>query len=246
MSDQFTPDPLELDDDAHERLRGMLPAYAIVRLQGAPDSFAWQPLISHLATCASCREELDELLLLLRETATGAADAEPDMPSFDLSALPPFNRRGGPQEEARPLLASQPAPPHPAGPTPRELHLNLGATLLQAMRRPQLAGAFRQNGAGAPGAPGELHHQLSVGAPDPIDIGLDVALSDPQRSLYRLQVTVVATGDPFEQAGHTVTLSYEGRSAAAITDQRGCVVFSGVPHEALGRLQLSVQLCSSG
>jgi hypothetical protein len=57
---------------------------------------------------------------------------------------------------------------------------------------------------------------------------------------------VVAAGDPFDQGGHAVTLRYEGHSAAAVTDERGCVVFSGVPHAALGRLQISVLLHSAG
>jgi hypothetical protein len=235
MSDQFMPDPLERGDDAHERLRNMLPAYAILRMQGEPDPREWQPLIQHLATCPACRDELDELLLLLSETATGADEAEPDIPAFDLSALPPFSRHEG--------RARQPAPLRLAAPSAREVLIDLGSTLLQAMSRPQLAGAFRQNGTGAAG---EFHHQISVGPPDPIDVGLDVALSDQQRSLYRLQVTVMAAGDPFDQGGHAVTLRYEGHSAAAVTDERGCVVFGGVPHEALSRLQISVLLNSPG
>jgi hypothetical protein len=235
MSDQRTPEQPELGDEAHERLRSMLPAYAIERLQGEPDPREWQLLARHLATCAACREELEELLLLLNETAMGGDNAEPDIPTFDLGALPPFRRRD--------QGASRQAPPPAAGPSAHELLIDLGATLLQAMSRPQLAGAFRQNGTGAAG---EFHHQISVGAPDPIDVGLDFALSDQQRSLYRLQVTVVTAGDPFEQGGHAVTLRYEGHSAAAVTDERGCVVFSGVPHAALGHLQISVLLHPPG
>jgi hypothetical protein len=238
MSDQRTPEQPELREEAHGRLRSMLPAYAIERLQGEPDPREWQLLTRHLTTCAACREELEELLLLLNETAMGGDSAEPDIPAFDLGALPPFSRRD--------QGAGWQAPPPAARPSAHELLIDLGAILLQAMSRPQLAGAFRQNGTGATGAPGEFHHQISVGAPDPIDIGLDFALSDRQRSLYRLQVTVVTAGDPFEQGGHAVTLRYEGHSAAAITDERGCVVFSGVPHAALDRLQISVLLHPPG
>jgi hypothetical protein len=163
MSDRQTPEQPELGHEAHERLRSMLPAYAIERLQGEPDPHEWQLLARHLAQCAACREELEELLLLLNETAMGGDDAEPDLPAFDLGALPPFSRRdGGPGRRL---------PPPAAGPSTQELLIDLGATLLQAMSRPQLAGAFRQNGTGAAGAPGEFHHQISVGAPDPIDVG---------------------------------------------------------------------------
>jgi hypothetical protein len=237
MNDQPTSDTAALDD-AHERLRAMLPAYAMERLQGEPDGREWQLLAGHLAGCAACREELDELLLLLDETLSGPAGGELDIPAFDLSALPPFSRRD--EGAGRSLRLA------PAGPGPHEVLIDLGTTLLQAMGRPQLAGAFRQGGGGSAGAPCEFHHRISVGPPDPIDVGLDFTLSDRQRILYRLQVTVVSDGDPFDQAGHAVTISYEGHSAAAVTDERGCVVFSGVPHEALGRLQISVLLSSPG
>lgn len=237
MNNPFAPARPEPDEEAHGRLRSMLPAYAIERLQGAPDPATWRQLADHLESCAACREELDELLLLLNETASGPEQAELDIPAFDLSALPPFSRRDeGASRQARLRQAS---------PAPHELLIDLGTTLLQAMSRPQLAGAFRQGGDAA-GAPGEFHHRISVGPPDAVDVGLDFTLSDRQRSLYRLQVTVVSAGDPFDQAGHAVTLSYEGHSAEAVTDERGCVIFGGVPHEALGRLQISVVLSSPG
>jgi hypothetical protein len=43
-----------------------------------------------------------------------------------------------------------------------------------------------------------------------------------------------------------VTLVYDDKSVAAITDEQGCVVFGDVPREALGTLRIDLQMGNGG
>jgi hypothetical protein len=235
MSAQLPPLSQRGDEESHESLRSQLPAYAILCLQGEPDPGEWQPLTRHLAGCAGCREELDELILMLNDTASGADVADEDLPAFDLASLPPFADR---QRNERQTVAPGSAAAR------RGVQLDLSG-LLAALQRPQRADGLSQHRADGPDLPA-IHHEVRLGPPDALDIALDLAPSDRERSIYRLTLSVVQANDSFAQGRHQVTLVYDDKSVAAITDEQGCVVFGDVPREALGTLRIDLQMGNGG
>ncbi len=76
-----------LPDDEHERLRGLIPEYIVARLRETPLSAAWGEFEAHLASCADCQNELEELSQLLSDTAAGNLPAATFYPELDMSYL---------------------------------------------------------------------------------------------------------------------------------------------------------------
>jgi hypothetical protein len=236
-------------DNEHERLRSLLPEYAMIILQQAPIESDWQVLGSHLAGCRDCRDELDDLLQLLEDTYAGALPTDVDLPEIDLSCLPPWSSPDAAGEQLAVVERT--------ADVVRQVLISFTEMLVEAMRRPHFAGEFRSGGTpgdhsllpapptksvGASSLPNEFRYQVHGTPPDNLDIAIDLTLMDSQQALYRVRVMVVDPQDPFAQDNHRVTLSYEAQRLDALTDTHGCVTFTDIPYAALAQMQLTIQL----
>jgi hypothetical protein len=163
------------EGDGHEHFRSQLPPFAMACLQGDPSNLEWDSLEIHLDGCATCRQELEDLLQLLDDMYMGALAQEDPVPVPDLSYLPPWS---------------------------------------------------------TPTCPGDL-------------VAVDFTLTDVERRLYRVKVTVIDQDqDPLSQDGHRVTVHYEAQSKESITDASGCASFHGIPYAALPQLLITINLRS--
>jgi hypothetical protein len=232
--------------DEHERFRNLPPAFAMVCLEDGTSSSEWNALESHLDGCALCRKELEDLLQLLDDTYTGTLEAERESPVPDLAYLPPWSTSERPHE----LIAIV----HTVSATIRQIFIQFTEMLISAMRLPEQAGGFRSEKQGAENnssekdqaLPEEYTYQIRGSSPDDMVVAVDFTLTDSDRQLYRVKVTVVDQDqDPFSQDGHRVTVHYEAQTVDAITDMSGCASFHDLPYTALPELQITVNLRSA-
>lgn len=236
----------------HERLRDLLPIYAMARLQDRHPTADDLLLEAHLAECHACREELDTLVHLLAATAAGDLPDDPTIPDPDHTCLPPWS---GCLTSVQP--AEDPLPIRWSAEAPRHWLITFTSALLPAMHGSQFAGGFRtermERSADRPeqthaapdqsaDLPAEYHHEIRGTPPDDFIVAIDLMLTSPVQQVYQVRIMLVTPGDPFDQAGHRVTLSYEATSLEAVTDARGYVRFPDIPYAALPHLRLTVHL----
>jgi hypothetical protein len=218
-----------LPDEEHERLRGLLPEYAMIRLSGCIPDPELQAITAHVSTCADCRDELEELCKLLVDTATGNLPSSTIYPPLDISSLTPR------------LTPTMPADPPPSRinvaleRTASALHqviLQFTEDIVAAFRWLDPAGSFR----------GALHssYQHPTQHPDDLHIAIDISPMDASGARCRVIATVVDPRDPFAQGGHSVTLRYGTVVDTQISDHRGCVAFVDIPSDALPNLQFTI------
>lgn len=94
-------------EDAHAQTRELMPAYATALFFGRPAEACFATAIEHLAGCAECRADLDELMLLVEPLFDGTLEPAPSPASFDLAFLAtPSPPPAPPRAEAR-LTAAQ-------------------------------------------------------------------------------------------------------------------------------------------
>ncbi len=203
----------------HEQVRERLPEYAALLALGGAVS---QPrdLAAHVRGCASCREELEDLLALTDAAYVGRIPAAPAYPRPDLACLG--------------LRAAAPPAPEQPGVFDRlgRLVVSFSESLLASLRAPSLAGAMRGS---------LLCRYTQGGGPRNIDVTIEVFTEDSARERGCIQVMVdVPDSDPFDQSGSRVTLQADGRLWDAATDETGCASFAGVPLRALPRLRVEV------
>jgi hypothetical protein len=208
----------------HDRLRGLLADYAMARRLGRADEAGWREVTAHLAACADCRAEVDDLDQLVAASATGALPAATAYPRPDFWFLDP-----PPADDAAPVASSLAAVVDAA----RRLVIQFSEALVAAFRQPDLAGAFR----------GELYgsYRHPAGAPDDLQVAIDIALIQPGGDACRVTLTVIDPRDPFGQEGYTVRLDDGATQRAATTDHRGTVAFEPIPLDALARLRFTIE-----
>jgi hypothetical protein len=208
----------------HDRLRGLLADYVMARRLGRADEAAWRELADHLDVCAACRAEVDALDQLVAATATGALPAAAAYPPPDFWFLDP-SPAADPARIASPL--------DQAADAARRVIVQFSEALVAAFRQPDLAGAFR----------GELYgsYRHPAGAPDDLQIAIDIALIQPGDDACRVTLTVIDPRDPFGQEGYTVRLDDGATRREATTDHRGTVAFEPVPLGALARLRFTIE-----
>ncbi len=217
----------------HERMRSLLPDYAMVRLRGATPDARWRELEVHLSGCDECSTELDDLCQLLNDSASGrlptlSTYSKPDLWFLDRDA----HDAVASSAEWQGRLDRTPADSNRPG-VVETLIIQFTETLVSAFRQPQLAGAFRQTFYGS------YQHPRS----DPSALSVTIDISNPETGdlLCDVLVTVVDPHNPFEQEGHGVKLRYGAVTHEEITDHRGCVRFDRVPLGVIPQLQFIVQ-----
>jgi len=238
------------EGDEHAPFRSLLPTFAMVCLEGGARGQEWISLETHLDGCAACRQELEDLLQLLDATFTGTLETDLETAGEqlvpDLSYLPPWSSPERPQE----LVAIV----HTVTAAIRQVFIQFTAMLTSVMLQPETAGMFRSAGPGEENNPSEegqplpeeYTYQIRGSAPDEVAVAVDFALSDIDRQLYRVKITVIDKDqDPFSQDGHRVTVHYEAQTVEASTDTSGCASFHDIPYAALPQLQITINLRSA-
>jgi hypothetical protein len=205
--------PLISEQPVDHPPRDMFPAYATSAALGAAPQ---ADLAAHLASCPTCRVELDELAELTRVAYIGQIEPSHDYPQPDLSFL------GQPQ--SRP--ADQPSLLDDLG----RLIIVFTEALLTTLHKPSLAGAAR----------GELMYRY-VQEPGPLRVTIEVYAESEASMTGRVQVNVdIDSRDPFEQQGTQVVLRAGEEAWQGQTDQTGYVDFTPVPLSSLPGLRVEV------
>jgi hypothetical protein len=193
-------------------VRDRLPAYVTAEALGqqaaAPD------VAIHLAGCASCRAELDELRELLIDAYTGAVEPAPRYPQPDLAFLP-----------TRTAAASQPWHFDEWG----RLIISFSQTLLDSLRPPALVGAAR----------GQMLYSYTLKPQAALDVSIEVFAANAGHGFVHVNVEALDR-EPFDQAPSEVTLHAADTTWHGTTDQTGCVAFEAVPLTALPNLRIEI------
>lgn len=211
----------------HETFRERLPEYATTLVLGGPGERSAPDIAAHVAGCATCRDELEELLALTHAAYAGEIAPATTYPVPDLSFLP----------RSTPMFVPEVSPPRREWwiDEARRLVVQFSQALLDLLRPPTLAGATR----------GRLlyHYTQAPGTVADLDLTIEVFLEGSDPALARVSVCVEASGrDPLDQAGAVVTLHAVGLSRSGVTDETGGVDFATVPLAALPDLRVTVQL----
>lgn len=205
---------------SHDEMADHLPGYVAELLATGRAEERYPLVAAHLATCASCRVDLDELLALTRATYDTLGDPPTTYPAIDLKALL------GPREA--PIAA------------PRWSLDALGRWLVEltdgllAMGRPSpLVGMARAD---------DLLYDLRVPPANDEAPELRVEVfGEPGDSLC-LRASVDAPElDPLAMGGVEVALLAGGREWRATTDAVGTASFRGIPRQALAGARIAVR-----
>lgn len=200
--------------------RDELPDYATAAALGQDPQVAYPEVTAHLASCASCREELEELQMLLTPAYTNQVQPTPTYPQVNLAFL-------GPRVSA--ALPSKAWSVDEAG----RLLLRFSQSLLDLLRPPTLVGATRGQllycYVQEPGAWNDAEVQVEIHAE-----GLD-----SETATVRVMVDMPGR-TPFEQGGSQVALRVGQASWHGETDQVGSVEFAAIPQALLPQLEVEI------
>ena len=222
-----------LSNDEHERLRGLLPEYAMARLRNVSTNAPPNAFEAHLVSCADCQSELEELCQLLEDTAAGTLPPSAGYPELDVSYLSMWvPERDSSAPPHTPFLVHLSTGLERAAQVLKELVIQFTEDIVSTFRKPDLAGSFR----------GMLHgsYQHPKQDSDDLHIAIDISTPDQAGARCRVVVTVVDPQNPFAQEGHSVILRYGTEETRQISDHRGCVAFEDIPSEALPQLQFTI------
>jgi hypothetical protein len=208
-------------EDAHHAIRELLPIYAMeLALGGAPE-ITYADVAAHLASCAACRADLDELQELTSLAYTGQIEAAPYYPSVNLSFMHlPVAPLDSPQKSW--LIDAL-----------GHLIVVFSDALLEALRQPTLAGATR----------GQLLYRYvqEPGSVQDLDVTIEAFVEDAASRFGRVRVGVdVPSRGPFDQAGSQVVLRAGETTWQDQTDEVGSVDFAPIPLEVLPQLRVEV------
>lgn len=190
--------------------REQLPVYVSMRRQAA-SAAPPRDLDRHLVTCAACREEINQLEVLMSE--------------LDHPELLPAAPAGVPDLA---FLAPQPRPARPAF---GDLLLRITAEFMAELRRPTLAGAMR----------GEAVLRYRYEPEDPTLPALAVEIDrDPHNpALGIVRVTVGDPFFP-ARAGCRISLVVGGKPRLMVADDHGHATFDAIALADLPAIELHV------
>jgi Putative zinc-finger len=210
----------------HDDLRRLIPAYVSALALGTVDPTEHTPLIAHLRSCAACREEVAELVSLLREAASCELPAVPTYPSFKLD----FLRGAGPAPD-RPWLVDDVG----------RLVISFSATLLDQLRPMVAGGMARSQGALTPRYQYEQRSFEQGDARQALPVVATFFGAGPNPTTLELVVHVPLPGRrPSQLAGSGVTLRGPQGEVALVTDRFGDATFSALPVADLPHIQLLI------
>jgi len=200
-------------------LHDLLPEYATLLALGQTPEAQYAPLEAHLAECAECQVDLDDLLELTIAAYTERLEPAVDYPPPDLSFLRPEPK----------LLTLAPMWRLEED----KLVITLPAPILEATQRQSLAGVLR----------GRLLYQYvqDPGSVADLEVSIEVYAEETRPGQGRVRVSVeVPSRDPMEQAGSLVVLRADTVRLDGRTDELGHVDFSPVPLEALPHMRVEI------
>jgi hypothetical protein len=188
---------------------------------GADPAAAYPDVAAHVAGCAACRRELEELVELTIAAAEGQAEPAPRYPTADLAFLRPRAARTG--RKGRLWLVDELG----------RLVIQISEGLLEALRQPAPALATR----------GQLLYSYiqPPGSVEDLNVKIEAFASDiaPDRAHVRVDVDIPSR-DTFDQSGSKVVLRTGAETWQAETDESGSVEFPSIPLDALLRLRAEV------
>jgi hypothetical protein len=206
---------------SHSDVGDLLHAYAHETLVGGSPETRYPEVAAHLARCARCRADLEEVLAVTRAAFDPAGAPANAYPPPDLSRL------------ARPWQTQTTAERPWFIDRFQHLWLEFSQPLLQAWQPSPLLGSARGTRLFA--------YQQETTSNDP---GLRVeayAEDDPATAL--LSVTVdIPDRDALDQSGIPVTVYLGATARHADTDMSGTARFSRIPRDALASLRLEITL----
>jgi hypothetical protein len=204
---------------AHTEIYERLPEYATAAALGSAPEALYPNIAAHLAQCAACRAELDELLELTLCAYDGMLTRSPSYPHANLAFLPTPEVRPAP---ARPWLIDERG----------RLLISLSQPLL-ASSASSLTGAAR----------GRLLYRYiqDPGSVEDLEVTIEVFAEDTTRRHGRVQVVVdVPSRGPLDQIGSRVILRADDHEWEGETDESGCVDFAPIPLDAVPQLRVEI------
>jgi hypothetical protein len=210
-------------DRSHEETHNLLPEYATAMALGQTPWLRYPSTAAHLASCPTCRADLETLLDLAVTSYTGQVEPLSSYPHFDFSFLQP--------------QASQPAEPRPTWfiDDVGRLVVAFSEALLASMRQPALL----------QGARGQSLYRYTPepAPPDNLGLTIDVFADDGAAEQGNVQVLLDVPGrDPLDQSGIGVTLRVGDLVWEGATSASGSVTFTAVPLRLLPQLRVEVTL----
>jgi hypothetical protein len=217
VNTQFSnPPSIPFDASDHTSVRALLAEYALARTLGQALHPAWQALETHLARCASCRGEADELLGIVERTYNGALQPPPAAPTPNLAFL---SRRF----DAAALSGQM-----------WQVVIQFSQALLPQMRVAMVA---RQAGS-------HLRYSYRVEpahAAEP-ELTVEVFEHDDRPGLGFLQVTVeFPDADPFDVPACRLILGRGDARHEAGTNQHGVAIIRDLPLDDVEDWRIAVQ-----
>ena len=222
MPDTYTYSNAPSESSNHP-LYELLPEYATILALGETPQAQFAQLEAHLAECAECQVDLDDLLELTIAAYTERLEPALEYPRADLSFL-----RSAPVLLTQPWYLEQ-----------ETLVITFSAPILQAAQRQSLAGVLR----------GQLlyHYVQDPHSVADLEVSIDVYAEESQPGQGRVRVSVeVPSRDPLEQAGSLVVLRADAVRLDGRTDELGYVDFSPVPLDALPHMRVEITPLSAG
>jgi len=206
---------------SHQHVSDLLHAYAHeISIGGSPET-RYPAVAAHLAKCARCRADLDEVLEVTRIAVDPTGTPAIAGPPPDLSRLPrPWQQRNTTE---RPWFIDR----------FERLWLEFSQSLLQGWQPSPLLGSLR----------GTLlfAYRQEVASNDP-GLRIEVyAEDDPATTI--MSVTVDIPGrNALDQSGLPVTAYVGDTVRQAVTDKSGTARFPQIPRDALVSLRLAITL----
>jgi hypothetical protein len=220
-------DPRNLNDEtpksleqSHHSVRTLFPEYATeTALRGAPPD-AGSALRAHLAECAACRAELDELIDLTTAAYAGQIARAPYYPRADLSFLPW---------------------PEPAPARVRPWLLDELGRLVIGFSEALLAALAPRATAGAPRGQFLFRYVQEPGSVHDLEVTIDVFAEDAARTLGRVRIGVdVPSRGAFDQSGSQVVVRAGETILQGETDETGSVDLAPIPLDVVQRMRVEI------
>jgi hypothetical protein len=216
-SDQTGRHPSVHDQLSHQEVRDRLHAYAFATLMEDTPEVRYPAVAAHLARCAECRADLDELLEMTRAAAMGSGEPASQEIAPDLSRLP------------RPWMkTTNRAPPWFIDQLGR-LWLEFSQALLRSWQPSPVLGTPR----------GDLLYEYHYES-QTLEPSLTVEIfAEEQPETALLCVTIdVPNRDVRDQVGIPITVHGAGALQHAATDRSGTARFPHIARAALAHLRL--------
>lgn len=223
-SDQTGRRPSLHDRLSHQEVRDRLHAYAFATLMEDAPEARYPAVAAHLARCAECRADLDELLDMTRAAAMGLGEPVSPDSAPDLSRLP------------RPRMKTTTRSPPWFIDQLGRLWLEFSEALLRSWQPSPVLGTPRGD------LLYEYHYESETLAPS---LTVEIfAEEHPEMAL--LCVTIdVPNRDVLDQVGMPITLHGAGMLQHAETDRSGTACFPHIARAALAHLRLEITVDQS-